>query len=213
MARKPSKRQLETLRFIEDHGRLYGAPPTMQEIADHFGVSRPSVYQQIVLLEKHGLVERTGSRRARGIRVLAPAEDFIAPVRDVVEIPIRGRVPAGIPFLAEDNIEGHLQVDASLARRGRLFALHVVGESMVGAGIQDGDHVIVREQPLAENGEIVVAQIDGDEATVKRLHLAHDHIELRPENPEFDPIVITQDRRLEIAGKVVSVQRLKGRDE
>jgi len=213
MARKPSKKQLETLRFIEDYGRLHGAPPTMQEIADHFGISRPSVYQQLVLLEKHGLIERTGSRRARGIRVLPAAGSVVAPIRDVVEIPIRGRVPAGTPFLAEDNIEGYLPVDASLARRGRLFALHVVGDSMVNAGIQDGDHVVVREQPLAENGEIVVAMVDGDEATVKRLHLEHDHIELRPENPRHRPILITQDRRLEIAGKVVSVQRLKGRDE
>ncbi len=207
MAREPSARQQRTLEFIEEHTRLYDAPPTMQEIADHFGIKRPSVYQQIVLLEKRGLVERSGRNRARSIRVTQAGLDQLLPIQGVWEIPIRGLVAAGNPFFAEDNVLGHLRVDEALARRGELFALQVRGDSMVDVGIKNGDYVIVRQQPVAESGDIVVALLSPG-ATVKRLHIDGDRIELRPENKRHKPIDVSQDHEFQIAGKVVSVQHV-----
>ncbi len=207
MARRLSARQQRTLEFIEEHARLYDAPPTMQEIADHFGIKRPSVYQQIVLLEKRGLVERSGRNRARNIRITQAGLDHLIPIQGVWEIPIRGLVAAGSPFFAEDNVLGHLRVDESLARRGELFALEVRGNSMIDVGIRQGDYVIVRQQPVAETGDIVVALLSPG-ATVKRLHIEGDHIELRPENKELKPMDVSQDHEFQIAGKVVSVQHV-----
>ena len=114
-----------------------------------------------------------------------------------------GRVPAGTPLLAAENLIGELLVDSRTAR-GRCFALEVQGDSMIDADIEDGDYVIVRQQQLAESGEIVVAMLEG-EATVKRLHLAGDAIELRPENQSFSPIPIDPDHDFRILGKVVAV--------
>ena len=208
MAHKPSKRQIRTLRFVADFLSLHGAPPTMQEIAENFGIKRSSVYQQIVLLEKHGLIERSGRGKSRNIRIRPGALDQMAPPRDVHEIAVRGLVPAGRPFLAEDNVLGHLQVDEALAKRGKLFALEVRGDSMVNAGIRCGDFVVVRHQAVAESGDIVVVLLDG-EGTVKRLHIEVDKIELRPENGKYKPVVVGQDRDLQIVGKVVSVQRVR----
>lgn len=114
-----------------------------------------------------------------------------------------GRVPAGTPLLAPENVIGELLVDSRTAR-GRCFALEVQGDSMIDADIQEGDYVIVRQQQLAESGEIVVAMLEG-EATVKRLHLGADAIELRPESHSHSPILIGPDDDLRILGKVVAV--------
>jgi repressor LexA len=207
MRKKPSKKQIQTLRFIEEFTRLYGLPPTMQEIAENFGVKPPSIYQQIVLLEKRGLVERSGQNRARNIRLTEAGMDQLLPVQGVLKVAIRGRVAAGSPFFAEDNVLGHLHVDETLARRGELFALEVSGDSMVDVGIKDGDYVIVRQQPVAETGDIVVALLSTG-ATVKRLHIDRDRIELRPESKRHRPIDVSQDHEFQIAGKVLSVQHV-----
>jgi repressor LexA len=207
MRKKPSKKQIQTLRFIEEFTRLYGLPPTMQEIAENFGVKPPSIYQQIVLLEKRGLVERSGQNRARNIRLTEAGMDQLLPVQGVLKVAIRGRVAAGSPFFAEDNVLGHLHVDETLARRGELFALEVSGDSMVDVGIKDGDYVIVRQQPVAETGDIVVALLSTG-ATVKRLHIDRDRIELRPECKRHRPIDVSQDHEFQIAGKVLSVQHV-----
>jgi repressor LexA len=123
----------------------------------------------------------------------------------LVAVPILGQVPAGTPLLAAENVVGELLVDARTAR-GRCFALEVQGDSMIDADIQDGDYVIVRQQQLAESGEIVVAMLK-DEATVKRLRLTAEAIELRPENRRFSPIPIGPDDDLRILGKVVAIHR------
>ena len=121
-------------------------------------------------------------------------------------VPIVGRVAAGQPILAEENIIGEVLVDSRAARHGRCFALEVQGDSMIDASIDDGDLVVVRQQPLAESGDIVVALLD-QEATVKRLFVRDERIELRPENPKLRPMPIGPDDGLRILGKVIAVSR------
>ena len=146
------------------------------------------------------------SREARGIFFSRLPDDRPT---DLASVPILGTVPAGSPLLAEENILGQVMVDRKLVAAGRCFALRVTGESMRDAAIHDGDMVIVRQQQLAENGDIVVALLD-DEATVKRLSIRADQIELRPENPAFKPLRIGPDHLLRIIGKVVAVRRQPG---
>lgn len=125
--------------------------------------------------------------------------------RMVIPVPIVGEVAAGPPILAQENVIGEFLMEASVLRSGRHFALEVHGDSMICAGIDDGSLVIIRQQALAENGDIVVALID-DEATVKRLWMREEKIELRAENPEYDPIVVSPESDLRIVGKVVAVR-------
>jgi len=118
-------------------------------------------------------------------------------------VPLLGTVAAGVPILAQENIESYISFDNPCADSSELFALRVKGESMIGAGILDGDVLVVRRTPVAENGEIVVALIE-DEATVKRIYKVNGHIELRAENPAFDPIVLNE---VTVLGKVVACRR------
>jgi repressor LexA len=134
--------------------------------------------------------------------VCEPEDD----IPDLVAVPIVGRVAAGQPILAEENIVGEVLVEGGIARAGRCFALEVTGDSMVDAGIRERDLVVVRQQPVAENGDIVVALLE-DEATVKRLFIRDERIELRPENPNHRPIPVGPDDGLRILGKVVAVRR------
>jgi repressor LexA len=124
----------------------------------------------------------------------------------MVSVPIVGEVAAGQPILAEENIIGEVLVESRLARSGRFFALEINGDSMVDAGINDRDLVVVRQQPVAENGDIIVALID-DEATVKRLRIREERIELRPENLSYRAILVGPEDNLQILGKVVSTIR------
>ena len=142
-------------------------------------------------------------RKARGIAIVREPEDDIP---DLVAVPIIGRVAAGQPILAEENIIGEVLVEGGVARAGRCFALEVTGDSMVDAGIRERDLVVVRQQPVAENGDIVVALLE-DEATVKRLYIRGEKIELRPENRKHRPIPVGPDDGLRIIGKVVAIRR------
>jgi repressor LexA len=152
-------------------------------------------------LERKGYLRRSPGK-ARSLEILRqPTPD----TAQLVAVPIVGRVPAGTPLLAAENVVGKLLVDSRTAR-GRCFALEVQGDSMIDADIQDGDYVIVRQQRLAESGEIVVAMLEG-ETTVKRLRIAGDAIELRPENQSLSPIPIGPDDDLQVLGKVVAVHR------
>ena len=148
-------------------------------------------------------------KKARGLvlaRDFTIAEDADAAALDRVAVPIVGRVAAGPPLLAEENIVGAVQVERKTVGASACFALEVSGDSMQGAGISDGDLVIVRRQPLAERGDIVVALLD-DEATVKRLFIRDQKIELRPENPKFQALPVGPDDGFSILGKVVAVKR------
>jgi repressor LexA len=153
-------------------------------------------------LVRKGYLKRE-PRKARGIAIIREPEDDVP---DLVAVPIVGRVAAGQPILAEENIVGEVLVEGGIARSGRCFALEVTGDSMVDAGIRERDLVVVREQAVAENGDIVVALLE-DEATVKRLFIRDERIELRPENPKYRPIPVGPDDGLRILGKVVAVRR------
>lgn len=154
-------------------------------------------------LERKGYLSR--SRKARGIRLLESVD--VQPIRPVL-IPVVGRIAAGAPILAEQNVEEHLTVDPRWVSGPGCFAVRVHGQSMTGAGIQDGDYVIVRQQSSAENGEIVAVLIEG-EATVKRFfHDRGGRIRLQPENPAIEPIFIRpQESSIQILGKVVGLFR------
>ena len=192
-------------------GRLKGNPcgplrpntiNVTMPLADILGISPPSLRDQITQLVRKGYVRRE-SRKARGLTVLREPTDEVLELRAV---PIVGRVAAGQPILAEENIVGEVLVDSRAIRSGRCFALEVRGDSMIGAGIRDQDLVVVRQQPVAESGDIVVALLDQD-ATIKRLFIRDERIELRPENPKFQALLIGPDDGLRILGKVVAVSR------
>jgi repressor LexA len=182
-----------------------GFPPTIKELADILGISHASAHGQVNQLVRKGYIRRE-PRKARGLAIIREPEDEIS---DMVSVPIVGEVAAGQPILAEENIIGEVLVESRLARSGRFFALEINGDSMVDAGINDRDLVVVRQQPVAENGDIIVALID-DEATVKRLRIREERIELRPENLSYRAILVGPEDNLQILGKVVSTIRTSG---
>jgi repressor LexA len=187
-------RQQEILDFINDHTTEYGYPPTIRGIADHFGIKSPNgVADHLKALAKKGEI-RISPNKARAIEVVRRPE---------AGIPLIGRIAAGEPILAAENIEDHITIERIFPVDGRCFALRVKGESMIEDGIHDGDIVVVRPQRTAENGDIVVALLD-DEATVKRFYREKKHVRLQPANPAFAPIVAT---RVEICGRVIGVIR------
>ncbi len=194
-------KQRKTLRTVRDFLAQRGQPPTMQELAEALGVTGPTAYASVKQLIDKGFLRREPNKR-RGISIAREPRDEVA---HRVEIPVLGQVSAGPFNFADENVIGGVSVDAYLVRNGRFFGLKVVGDSMTGAGIRNGDTVVVRQQPLAEDGDIVVACV-GDEATVKRLSYAPDRIELRPENPRYAPIEIgpEQTEEFRIVGRVVA---------
>ena len=194
--------QRNTLKEIAEFASTKGYPPTIQELADLLGISHASAHEQVSQLVRKGYLRRE-TRKARGIAIVRKPEEDVA---DLVAVPIVGRVAAGQPILAVENIVGEVLVEARVASRGRCFALHIEGDSMVGADIHDGDLVVVRQQPIAENGDIVVALLE-DEATVKRLYVEEDRVELRPENAKHQPIRVGPEDNLRVLGKVVAVRR------
>lgn len=177
-----------------------GVPPSVREICSAVGLkSTSSVQANLIALEKAGYIERDPMLK-RSIRVLGPAAD------ETVKVPLVGTVTAGMPILAVEQIEGYVPYSGTVSRDKPLFALHVRGESMINAGIYDGDIVIIEKTPVAENGEIVVALID-DEATVKRFYKENGHFRLQPENDHMDPIIVDE---VIILGKVKSLIRYYG---
>ncbi|MER2519782.1 MAG: transcriptional repressor LexA [Bdellovibrionales bacterium] len=191
--------QEAVLRAITAFKDRRGVAPTVQELADVLSIQPPSVHEMLGRLQEKGYIQRE-PRKARTMTVV---KDFSPRVRQMVGVPVLGKVAAGTPILAIENKVGEIMVDATLAR-GICFALQVSGDSMIDVDIKDGDFVVVRQQQLAESGDIVVAMRDG-EATVKRLFIADHRIELRPENKRLKPIVISHDDDFSILGKVVTV--------
>ncbi len=198
---KLTDRQRQIFNFISESIRERGIPPTIREIGERFSIRSTNGVRSILnALIKKGYIKKT-PLVSRGIEL---ADEMFTAVR---QLPLVGSVPAGAPLLAEENIDGSIAVDASFVPSGENFTLRVVGESMIGAGIADGDFVVVRKQNTAEKGDIVVAVI-GDEATVKRFYPEEDHVRLEPENDAFGPIIVEYDTpRFYIAGKVVGLLR------
>jgi repressor LexA len=195
-------RQRRILDFITETVRERGYPPTVREIGEAVGLtSSSSVHSQLATLERRGLLKKDPTK-PRAI-VAEPG----APKLQGVLVPLLGRIAAGSPLLATENVEDYLTVPMDHASGGDHFALRVAGDSMIGAGILDGDVVVIRRQDEADQGDIVAALLPGpaeDEATVKRLSRQRGRVMLIPENPAFDPIEMTDGR---ILGKVVAVLR------
>ena len=185
-------RQEQVLRFIRQSIEDRGYPPTLREIGAHMGIkSTNGVNDHLRALERKGYLTREDmkSRALRprdlelGLAKKRPTED------NMVSVPILGRVAAGMPLYADEHLLDTVRIDQSLLRSGEIFGLRVTGDSMVEAGIVNGDYVFVRKQPTANRGEIVVALI-GDEATVKRYYPEKDYIRFQPENSSMAPILV-----------------------
>ena len=196
--------QKKVLDFLVHHLREKGFPPTLREIASHFGLKGPKAPQKtIAILERKGYLRRIPGG-SRAIEILGGSPFHAG---QILSLPIVGRVRAGEPILAIENIEGYINLDKSLVSSEDVFLLRVQGDSMIEAHIQDGDFALVKPQPNAENGEIVVALIE-DEATIKRIFMKKDLIRLEPANPSMEPIVVRKgEKKISIVGKVVGVFR------
>jgi repressor LexA len=199
-----TKRQQEIFEFIKKYSARTGYPPTVRDIGKAVGLASSStVHAHLSNLEKLGLLRRDPSK-PRAIELLDKAVDAAkSVVTGPSGLPVVGRVAAGQPVLAEENIEDYVEVPPIAGGGEGRFLLAVHGDSMVDAGILDGDHVVVKSQETAADGEIVVALVE-DEATVKRFFKESDHVRLQPENTAMEPI-ITRD--VSILGRVVGVLR------
>jgi repressor LexA len=197
-------RQREILDFIKAETRRQGYPPTVRDIGQAVGLSSSStVHSHLSALEAKGIIRRDPSK-PRALEVIGhDRETVVTSMRGVRELPVLGAVAAGVPMLAEENIEGTIPLPTEVVREDSTFVLRVKGDSMIDAGIFDGDFVVVRQQQTADNGDIVVALLE-DEATVKRFFREADRIRLQPENPAMEPIYV---RDVSVLGKVVAVFR------
>ena len=201
MGNELTKRQKELFDFLKDFLREQGFPPTLREIASHFGLKGPRGPQKVLnILERKGYIRKKPGE-SRAIEILGFSS------RNIVSVPILGRVRAGEPILAVENIEGYINLDRSLTSGENVFLLRVQGDSMIDAHIQDGDFALVKPQSNAENGEIVVALIE-DEATIKKIFFNQDLIRLEPANSNMEPIVVIKgEKKVSIVGKVVGIFR------
>jgi repressor LexA len=198
---KLTKRQQEIFEFIKQYSGRHGYPPTVRDIGKAIGLTSSStVHAHLANLEKLGLVRRDPTK-PRALELLGEAARKITGQNS--GLPVVGRVAAGTPILAEENIEDYVEVPPIAGGEEGEYVLRVTGESMKDAGILDGDYVIVHRQETAVNGEILVALV-GEEATVKRYFREADHIRLQPENTSMEPI---RTREAAVLGKVVGVCR------
>jgi repressor LexA len=197
-------RQSQILDFIKAEIRRQGFPPAVRDIGQAVGLSSSStVHSHLTALEAKGLIRRDPTK-PRALEVLdRDRDERVMDIRGVRELPVVGAVAAGSPILAAENIEQTIPLPTEFVREDSTFVLRVKGESMIDAGIMDGDFVVVRQQPTADNGDIVVAMLE-DEATVKRFFREPDRIRLQPENPSMEPIYA---RDVAILGKVMAVFR------
>lgn len=196
-----TNKQEEILNYIKDEILKRGFPPTVREICQTVGLkSTSSVHSHLESLEKNGYIRRDPTK-PRAIEILD--ESFGMLRREMVNVPVVGTVAAGQPILAEQNIDSYFPIPAEYMPNDQSFILRVKGESMINAGIMDGDRVIVRQQSTAHNGDIVVALLE-DSATVKTFYREDGHFRLQPENDTMDPIIVDD---VQILGKVFGVFR------
>lgn len=198
---KISAKQQEILEYIKSEILKKGYPPAVREICEAVHLkSTSSVHSHLETLEKNGYIRRDPTK-PRAIEILD--DDFNLTRREVVNVPIVGRVAAGQPILATENIENYFPIPVEFMPNEETFMLKVKGESMINAGIFDGDNVLVKKQPNAENGDIVVALVD-DSATVKTFYKEDGYYRLQPENDSMDPIIVEE---CSVLGKVFGVFR------
>ncbi len=204
-------RQREIWEFLVRYVEAHGYPPTVREIGEEVGLASPStVHAHLANLERAGMLRRDPTK-PRALELLGPhRRDTHEPEPDVYRLPLVGQIAAGAPLLAEENVEGYLAVPEPLARgRKEEFLLKVRGDSMINAGILDGDFVVVRAEEEASNGEIVAVLVGDDEsaneATVKRFFRENGRIRLQPENDALEP---TYPEHVDLLGKIVGVFRM-----
>jgi len=209
MDEKLTDRQKDILDFICQHKDENGYPPTLREIGKHFDISSTfGVKRHLDVLEKKGYIAVL-AKQSRGIAILKPEllKNSFNLFDNTNRVPIVGQVAAGSPVLAEENIEGSIAIDSSYLKRPESsFALKVKGDSMINAGIFEGDLVIVSPVQEVKNGEIIVAMING-EVTVKNFEKKNKIIQLNPENEKYQPIIVTEQDEFSVVGKVVGVFR------
>ena len=199
---KITDKQREILEYIKEMILKKGYPPAVREICEAVHLkSTSSVHSHLESLEKNGYIRRDPTK-PRTIEILD--DDFALTRRELVNVPVIGTVAAGVPILAEQNIEDYLPIPAEILPNKEVFMLKVKGNSMIEAGIYNGDKVIVAKQPNAENGDKVVALVD-DYATVQTFYKENGHFRLQPENSSMDPIILDQ---VEILGKVIGLFRM-----
>ena len=187
--------------FIMEYREKNGVAPTLKEISAQVGMPSSTVGRYVKRMETQGLLERSGLRMITTEKDQKVAEQFC-------RIPKVGSISCGLPLLAEENIEEYYSLPRSWVGSGNVFVLQAEGRSMLNAGIDNGDYVIVRQQDTAENGQIVVALVDGNNATLKRFYPRPEDqiVELRPENDEFDPQIIDlKERSFAIQGIAIKV--------
>ena len=201
---KISNRQQAIMDFIKNEVRDKGYPPSVREIGEAVGLASSStVHGHLDRLEKKGLIRRDPTK-PRAIEIMGNDNGASLFSQSVSKVPIIGRVTAGIPITATENIEDYFPLPNHFVGDHVVFMLNVVGDSMIEAGILDKDYVIVRQQQTANNGDIVVAMTEEDEATVKTFYKEKDHIKLQPENSAFQPILL---KKVTILGKVIGIFR------
>ena len=224
-----TKKQLELLRFIHDRTAAEGVPPSFDEMKDALSLaSKSGIHRLISALEERGYVRRLANR-ARAVEIIRmpeianadpkrpvlnvveggrPSRDVPAPANDAggVSIPVMGRIAAGSPISAIQQVTHEVVVSPDLLAPGEHYALEVRGDSMVNAGILDGDTVVIRKSDTARDGEIVVALVDEEEATLKRLQRGNDQVTLIAENPAYEPRVF-EPNRVKVQGKLAGLVR------
>ncbi len=207
MKQELTARQQEILDFIQEHVEFNGYPPTYREIGKKFNITSTfGVKRHIDALIKKGFLS-SESNQSRTLSIVSLNDKYSSIPENFVQLPIVGRVAAGQPILAQENIEGNFLVDSNMIRsKSDCFGLKVQGDSMINAGILEGDMVIVSPQKEAVNGDIVVALL-GDEATMKRFIKSENKILLRPENEAYNDIEVNNPEDFSLVGKVVGVFR------
>lgn len=201
---KISQKQSEILEYMKNEILNRGFPPSVREICEAVHLkSTSSVHSHLETLEKNGYIRRDPTK-PRAIEIVD--DNFNLVRRETVNVPIIGKVSAGQPLLAVENIDGYFPIPSEYMPNNKTFMLVVQGDSMINAGIFNGDYLIVEQQPTAENGQKVVALVE-DSATVKTFYKEDGHIRLQPENDTMEPIIVEQDQFFQILGKVIGVFR------
>jgi repressor LexA len=197
-----TEKQQEVLDFIQSYFAKQGMAPSVREMAEALGKSAQAIQQHIESLRAKGYLQHQRSKS----RTNVPLQPQIYTSDQVNAVPIVGRVQAGLPVLAEENLEGTLPLPRDWTRNDKVFLLRLKGDSMNDAHILSGDLALVRQQPTAENGEIVVARVHQSDATLKRFYRRANRVVLKAENPKYDPIEATGDE-VEVIGKLIGVYR------
>jgi len=194
-----TQKQKDLLLLIDNRIKALGVPPSYDEMKDHLGLaSKSGIHRLITALEERGFIRRLPNK-ARALEVLKLPADVIeshnpAPANDMVSVPLVGKIAAGVPIEAIQQDGNHLSLPPSMVGRGEHFALTIEGESMIDAGIHDGDTVIIKKADVARNNQIVVALVDGEEATLKRICKTGQKVELIAENPDFETHILSAER-------------------